>query len=342
MQQKKKAITTKRAGRWVKPPLGSILRSDKPIAGPLTSLKPKIAAIIAAPYEVEILTSSNATSSIELLRGKALAGDADAVLQLHSIAVSSINALDSIASKNPNLLRAIASDKATWPTLYSQSSIVNAEITERLKAIGFASKSGASWIPRSSVIKSSLKNTADSPKVWVYYLINFIQTLRSGYQFAIESLRDFDESFTNGSKSLQDSKNEFFVYHLAGIIAKMIKAGEFPAFKYTIDLVFRCSELPDLSPDKATLDCWWRITYELLMLNTNGQPESLPNLHAIGCSRENHYSALKVTEKRVYLKPDAVKANVRAKIFTEFHEELERLAKQLVKAMKTDYSTSKG
>src|SRR5437899_1168903 len=101
------------------------------------------------------------------------------------------------------------------------------------------------------------------------------------------------------------------------LVTKMTSHWPLNCQKYTATLLSQAVALPALSDKKAVIDQWWSVVRELLMLNTDGKPESLDELYVAGWSREKHYSRLKITRSGAYYKPSAAKSNVRAKILTD-------------------------
>ena len=324
-----------RKKRWVPPPSTSFLHRGDFESVQLHSLDPSISELFSRVYEspppdVEVFTSQT-LAEIRIHRDEASKGHAESARRLHEIAVSSIRALEWVAIEKPDLLHPLASTNTTWPVLFSHSPIVQASIAKRLESIGFATKLGSSWIDALEVVKNLSPANAKNAKNIALLLINSIQSVRIAHSFATESTADQMLSLQGLPGVTENFRDELYDFHFRSAIGRFYANRLTIMPRHTLDLLQKCTRLPDFSSEKSVVIRWWDVGYELLMLNTNGHPEAVAYLYALGRSREKHYSGLKVTTKGDEYKPRAVKANVRSKILTDLREEFDRLAKQLEK-----------
>ena len=170
----------------------------------------------------------------------------------------------------------------------------------------------------------------NAKKLWALYLLNFIIALRQ----ASERLDKVAAAYERRGDSLCVLVKVYFA------LTQTRPEWPLATQKFTRVLLDSCVALPPLSSERAVINQWWSMGYELLMLNTDGKPEQLEQLHEIGKNREKHYSGLKVTKTGDYYKPKSVKSNIRAKILTDLKEEFERIPRQWVKAAPLGASVS--
>lgn len=297
-------------------------------------LDPSVASTVEFFTKRLIEPSDEPAYEIKSLLEQSLTGTTlehcSAILELHSMAVQCIKALDILAVKRPDLLRLIASKKTMWPTLYSHSPLHAPALKERLAAIGFATEAGMTWIKVDDVSKNLSQSLLESPKGLAILLINSIHSFRTACIAAERVTSMFKEIFSkkpDPDKIYQEYRRNTIRCAITVIASKHLVV--FP--QYTFALVEDCVRLPSYSSEKSVTDAWWDVGYQLLMLNTDRRPEKVPQFYELGRCRERHVSGFNATLKHEYYKPEAVKSNVRAKILTDLKEEFGRLARQLAK-----------
>jgi hypothetical protein len=333
MPRKRQSTGRKRKARWKSPPPESIINVESYKSTASLTLDPSVVSTIEFFTQLLFEPADEPQFEIKSLLEDALNsthGAASSVGELHSMAVQCIKALDILAIKKPELLRAIASKKTVWPTLYSHSPLHTPALHERLAAIGFATETGMTWIRVGDVSKNVSLPLFESAKGLAILLVNSIHSFRSAHRPVARIMEMFKRFYSDPPEmdiAYQDYRWNVFQCAV-GVIANS-HINVFP--KYTSALVDECLKLPSFSPDKSVTDAWWDVGYQLLMLNTNGRPENVREFYEIGRCRERHISGFNATWTKEYYKPEAVKANVRAKILTDLKEEFERVARQLAK-----------
>ena len=324
-----------RKPRWVLPPSASIISVEECSNVQLSSLEPTIAAMVEGMYDSVGKKKNEACCEalfdIGMFRDRALKGDKEAANELHTIAVKAITALNLVAEQKPDVLRELASTQTKWPAVFSYSPFIQALLDNRLQTIAFATKPGAGLINHSDVIKNPPESYLKGAKGCAVTLINTVQTLRIARNIAIATTNDLLPLLQRLKVRNDNFRDELYQFHLKRIIGIVQSKGMGMFPRFTLSIVEKCALLPDFCAEKLVINQWWDAGYEILMLSTNGEPQIMPMLAAVGRSREKHYSGLKITAKGDEYKPLAVKANVKSKILTEFKEEFGRLANQLKK-----------
>lgn len=171
-----------RKARWKVPPLASIISVDNYMDAVVPDFARAIVPLIEVVTRQTLEPSDEPACEVKLLLEQALTDHKflapSAARELLSMAEQCIKALDMLAISKPELLRAIASKKTSWPTLYSRSPLNRSSLDKRLETIHFATESGATWIRLNDVRKTFGDQSFNSAKGWAFLLIK--ETLING------------------------------------------------------------------------------------------------------------------------------------------------------------------
>ena len=99
--------------------------------------------------------------------------------------------------------------------------------------------------------------------------------------------------------------------------------------KASSSIILKCLNLSDIAKNP---DAWWDVAYDLLMLNTHGNPQDIQELREIGMVRADHISGLDFKKSaesdRDVFDPKGVENNIRCEIFRKLQDAFLTIAHQ--------------
>ena len=160
--------------------------------------------------------------------------------------------------------------------------------------------------------KIQIKATTPAKK-WAISLLKVIQSIRK----ADKMLSEY------GDSGIDLMIDWMFQITLAMILSRT----DFNKLKFTEEIATGCLSLKSFINEPSRINTWWKVAQQILMLNTNGHPESIDELYQIGCYNKKHISSLKKVELIHWDNVDdlnnerSANANVRAAIFKRLKKE---------------------
>lgn len=267
------------------------------------------AAGIEAVFKPEIDAALDFSKPAEIIRNFVMgftSGDVEALEKMVSLASWYVTLLNAVLRTEPSLAVQIASRRSLWPMMTSHASKVIADNSSFLESLQLGSQvDHSSHVEKIGIIRNDAKRFAVA-------LIRLIEHLQMAASFA--------ETVTSNTKH----------YRMAfdGSLALLSANDILRSPQYTDHIVAACVALPPLRNDPLVLNAWWRVGKDLLMLNTSGKPEGVPELREIGKYNAKHVSSLKKVEftrnqedDEPVLLEGSSNANIRAAIFKRLKKE---------------------
>lgn len=253
-----------------------------------------------------------------VLYEKAAAGDSGAVQRLCHLATSLTEKLEALARNLPHLVTPIAQHCSKWPVLANASNQNREDQKRLLTKVQFCTDVD----PSAELHRLNLLNTPK--KRWASKLIALAFALRQAvleHPKLAEDIRAQDETY------FDTTEGYYGLRYLWGKLAEMRGKIPFSNIVVSLKLLGSCIGLRPFVADRESVEEWWGVSKELLMLCTDGHPEKVRGLKPIGLPRANHDSAITA---------GSIASNIRAKIIEELHEEFPRFFNQLIKAAGTE------
>lgn len=235
---------------------------------------------------------------------------------LVDLAVGVIQELERLADKDPQGVSRAAAKRVTWPVLAGRHTAIKKKNEALFDQIGLGRD------PLTPLDFGAVPIDLTPTKKWALQLLQLVEQIR---------MRTWcSEIMWRGKPSqMTDEQRERLLRDIPSEFTQPL----FPTVNVNWVLVFEIGNLPVLASNEKSLKAWQNAVWDLLLLNSNGHPEDLPELCAIGEHRRYHpYPAeLEVALKESLVTIEKQRQNIAREVRVNIFEEILRIAQHLQK-----------